>query len=505
MTVTNNYSLQLPLVGGDLNVWGGELNNGAITIADNALGGTQATAITSADVTITTAQFANAIFVVTGALTGNRNLIIPFSPNSGSVACAGRFVLVNNTTGAFNLSVITQAAGSVGVTVPQGFTAFLYSDGTNVGFASRGLAAYVQSVNGNPNGQLAGTAGSVNTNASLAFDYTNGNFWICTTTGNSASAVWSQPSLAVRRGFDTAINLQLIATVPGNNLTVTLAAGDTGLAPTVSDPITVVFPSNTGNSGAPVQVNVTIALSIATATGASFGSAANTPFRLWYVLFYNGGTPVLGVINCSTPTGIFPLNEARAANSVLLSGASTSAGVFYTPGGTVANSVFRILGFIEYEGTTLVTPGTYTSVPDWVRLFGPGVKKPGDVVQIAYATNGGGSTSSGSPQTLSNVAITPTSKSNLVLVQGAGQFADFGPSNVPVNAGIYRGSTLLGGINQIVASGGSIGVVAGLNFIALDAPGANTSQTYAVKYFSSNSVNIVSAGNNSIVVQEIMG
>jgi|SRR5580693_7373408 hypothetical protein len=51
--------------------------------------------------------------------------------------------------------------------------------------------AQFQSVNGNPNGQLAGTAGSSTIPASVAWDYTNDILYVCTTTGTSTTAVWT--------------------------------------------------------------------------------------------------------------------------------------------------------------------------------------------------------------------------------------------------------------------------------------------------------------------------
>lgn len=209
--VTNNYSLVQPLVGGDLNTWGGVLNNGTIAATDSALGSTFAVSITSLDVTLTTAQFQNAVFNVIGILTGNHSLIVPLSPNSMTVACGGRFVVVNNTTGNFNLTVISAASGSTGVIVPQGGTAFLYSDGTNVGYSANGLPGYVQASNGNPNGQLAGVAASVNTNAQLAFDYINAILYACATTGTSTTAVWTNvvagsAPLPVPQGYLTPVS-----------------------------------------------------------------------------------------------------------------------------------------------------------------------------------------------------------------------------------------------------------------------------------------------------------
>ena len=189
--VTNNYGLTQPQVGGDLNTWGGVLNSAVIGVLDTILGANFAVAITTNDVTITASQFQNAVFIVSGALTGNRNLIIPLSPNSATLACGGRFVVINNTTGNYNLTVVTAATASTGIVVPQGATAFLYSDGTNVGYCANGLPGYALASNGNPNKSLAGTAASVNTNAQFAFDYANSILYICTTTGNAAGAVWT--------------------------------------------------------------------------------------------------------------------------------------------------------------------------------------------------------------------------------------------------------------------------------------------------------------------------
>lgn len=195
MTVTNNYNLTLPTVGGDNNAWGTLLNNGVISALDAALGSSLAVTINSADVNLTVSQFQNMAFLLTGTLTGDRNLIVPLSPNSATVACGGRFIVVNGTTGSYNVTVKTIAVGSTGVVVPRGTAVALYSDGTNVGYDNSGLPAVILAVNGNPNGQLAGTAGSVNTRASIAYDYTNSALYVCTTTGTSSTAVWTAVSL----------------------------------------------------------------------------------------------------------------------------------------------------------------------------------------------------------------------------------------------------------------------------------------------------------------------
>lgn len=183
MTVTNNYSLTLPTVGGDTNLWGGLLNNGVITVLDSILGGNLAVSMTSSNVPLTVSQFQNAAYTITGLLTGNLNLTIPLSPNSATVACAGNFTVDNQTTGAFTITVLTVASGSTGVVVPQGFKSFLYSDGTNVSFTDGQARSTLVTVAGNPNGVVSGVAGAANTVASLLLDRTNGIIYACTSTG----------------------------------------------------------------------------------------------------------------------------------------------------------------------------------------------------------------------------------------------------------------------------------------------------------------------------------
>lgn len=73
-------------------------------------------------------QTDNAIFVLSGVLTGNINVLFP----NGKTKL---FMVKNSTTGAFTLSIGANnsgvPAGSVAV-IPQGATGMFYSDGTNV-------------------------------------------------------------------------------------------------------------------------------------------------------------------------------------------------------------------------------------------------------------------------------------------------------------------------------------------------------------------------------------
>ena len=102
--------------------------------AENSTNGFFTTAITVSDVTLTTAEgMENKVLETTGTLTGNRDLIVP--------TLESNWLVVNNTAGAFDMEVRTDAG--LGVVVPQGGSAWVYCDGTDVilGLTFQGAAA----------------------------------------------------------------------------------------------------------------------------------------------------------------------------------------------------------------------------------------------------------------------------------------------------------------------------------------------------------------------------
>lgn len=291
-------------------------------------------------------------------------------------------------------------------------------------------------------------------------------------------------------GFTDAVNINLQASVGSNILTIALKT-KAGNDPSASDQVLIPFRDTTLTSGDPVWVSVTSALSINTnATGATLASQNNKPFRFWVVAFNNAGSAVLALWHSgagASSIALNPMNEATLQSTTGISAAATSAGVFYTPNGTsLSGKAFRILGYIEYV-TGLATAGTYSAAPDIVQLFGPGIKKPGDIVQAAYATATSGTTSSTTVQTATNttVSLTPTSTANPVVVRATGVIGTV--SNVNGNlAQISRGSgpTLIGTKVSAAASTNSGGtpVTASIpvTLEVLDAPNTTSSQGYTV-------------------------
>lgn len=508
-TVTDNRNLTQPEVGADDGTWGGILNTAMIGYLDNILGATQALSVTSADVNVTIAQWNNAAIKLTGTLTGNRNIVLPLNANSGTVAVGGLFVVDNQTDGAFNVTVKTAATGSTGVIARQGVKTYLYSDTQNVWYADD-ASLHLIPYSGNPNGFVAGTAASVNAPPSVVWDYTNAILYFCTTTGDSASAVWSQQNASVTRGFDTAVGLQLSVTHTGGNLLNVAVKNSAGVDPTIANPVLCEFQAVSAGktTGSVVQRTISSALSLDTnALGASLGTATNRPFRIWIALFDNAGTPVLALRNCSTPTAIYPLAEYGVSSTVSIGAGATSAGVWYTPSGvTLSNSAFRLIGYCEYTAG-LVTPGTYVTDPTNVVIFGPGIKKPGDVIQTQYvaSTTAASTTSASFAQLTSSPAITlnMTSLINLVDVAFAGDTrATSTSSNFLLQ--LARNSVQIGNLSS--NTNGTTGLIM-MSCMAFDFP-----QTAAPVYslygsISSGGTGIVGGPSNQIVLKasEIMG
>lgn len=187
--------LVLQVTGSNTGTWGSDLNTNAITITDQLLGTTLSYSISTGTSNLTQAQSQNLAFLLTGTLTGNVTVTLPLNlATSLTTAVGGIFIFNNQTTGNFTVTVQTVASGSTGVTISQGVRAILYSDTVNVTFANDGgpsAAFKIRSVAGNPNGTVAGTAGSATTLADVLSDRTNNEIWFCTTTGSSSTAVWS--------------------------------------------------------------------------------------------------------------------------------------------------------------------------------------------------------------------------------------------------------------------------------------------------------------------------
>lgn len=307
-------------------------------------------------------------------------------------------------------------------------------------------------------------------------------------------------------------NGTLVASVTGNAVTVALKTL-AGANPSTADPVMIAFRDSTLTSGAPVVITITAATSATMSSGSTGGASNATPFRFWVVAFNDAGTVRLGIVNCSTSTQIYPLNEGVLASSTAEggAGAADSPGVIYT-GVAVTSKAFRILGYMDW-GSGLTTAGTYATAPTEVQLFGPGIKRPGEVVQIIQMQTSTDTPTSVNGQgnrviTTMAQAITPTASPNLIRVHGVGGLFSTSVSS-SANAVIYRNNTQV--VTNAIQMYPQSFYISGLSMLGLDKPGTTASTTYAAYLWSSGGTNVeflpsgVGGQTGTLVLEEIQG
>lgn len=256
-------------------------------------------------------------------------------------------------------------------------------------------------------------------------------------------------------------NLSLTLTVAASALTIALKDRD-GSDPSAASPVSAGMRNVTVATGDFTVQNVVAANSLVVSSGSTLGTANGVPFRLWIVLFNDGGTLRLGVINCVTSaagagagrdvSAIYPLSAWGIASSTAEggAGAADSAQTFYT-GTAVTSKAFVVIGYATWE-SGLATAGTWSSGPTRIQLFGPGVPLPGQVVQGQRTDTGSAATGTTQIPTDSTIpqntegdqylsqAITPQSAANVLRVNACAMLSNSGAGSW-LAAALFRDST----------------------------------------------------------------
>lgn len=283
------------------------------------------------------------------------------------------------------------------------------------------------------------------------------------------------------QGMGVPTNLAIAASVGSNQLTVSLV-GTNLAAPSATNPIGIAFRDPTIANGEVVPRTVTAATSITLNSGSTMGVANNNqPFRLWCVAFDNAGTVCVALINCSTLTEVFALVEDVPQTSQSGTVGGNTAGLFYANVSAITAKSVRILGYLEWA-SGLAAVGVWAAGPTTIQLFGPGQRKPGDVVQMNYSAS-------------ASVSITPTSKANLVKFSA---FASYTlSSGVSGTIALKRASTTI--LTQGLANGATSTTIMVAGGVVLDTPGAASSTAYTINN------TLGSLSQESLLVEEIMG
>ena len=316
------------------------------------------------------------------------------------------------------------------------------------------------------------------------------------TTSGTCSVSTTAPAV----GFST-INTGLSASIASNALTINLTTAG-GATPSAASPVLVPFQNN----GQITWASITSALSVTAPSGSTFGVANATPFRLWIILYYNGGSPQLALFQSLTVasgkvTQIAPIVESAKGTTSAISGA-TSAGIPYSMSAISAASPIKVLGYVEYA-SGLTTGGSFASAPTNIVLFHGNMPLPGQPVgprmQTALVAQTGFSSVTASPYL--SQAITPTSPINIVRLVMFGYAATAGTGYF-VALVPYRNSSAIGQTQYVGSGAGTVDGV--YSFDMLDAPFASSSVTYSIDAWA----NVANQGgwvqDGTIHIEEIM-
>lgn len=218
------------------------------------------------------------------------------------------------------------------------------------------------------------------------------------------------------------LNGVITSSVAGNAVTFALTGLD-GNAPSSAEPVYVAFRNSTATNGNYVVRTITAAATLTLSSGVTLGTANGVPFRIWIVAVDTGTGIQLGAVNTLSGVNIMALQD----NSLYTTSTpGNSAQTIYTTSGLSSEPV-RLLGYFDWA-SGLVTAGTWASDATYKQLFGPGVPRPGDVVQIVRTDSGAVATGTtilpydnSIPQITEgdqylSQAITPTASPNILAV-----------------------------------------------------------------------------------------
>lgn len=328
-------------------------------------------------------------------------------------------------------------------------------------------------------------------------------------------------SLSGGRESDSLIGGYLSWSVSGNALTVAVKTWS-GSDPSPAEPVYYRIRSATAATGLPEYRELTAATAITINDTALLGTANGIAFRIWAVVFNDGGTDRLAVINCTTTSAnvgsgrnvdsIYPLSAWGIASATQEDNSSDSAGVFYSNGASVTSKAYATLGYATWE-SGLATAGTWSSGPTRVQLFGPGVPLPNTpiqhvrVIKTSAATGNAGAVpeddsipqNNEGNQLMDTATITPTSAANAVNVFHHGVYGHDGSGANQVPCSIFRDSAA-----SAVATTGKVHSPASAanhdfeyNVIARLLAGGTSAQDYKVR--------IGNGANNTFTINGVGG
>jgi hypothetical protein len=362
--------------------------------------GAASIAVSSTAITVRPVQAAKKILILTGTLSANTTVTLP--------AWVYEWTIINNTA-MVTFTLLLNTASGTGVYLQAGALS-VRGDGTNIVQDAKSTApattptqypqaqqvtsgalwtataggtanALTASLSFSPNTIASGqeftvVAAAANTSTTVTLALTLGSAAAVTynvTKGNNAALAQGDipaagyPCVFVYNPTTGAVVLTNPATgiVPTPTVfpSISVAVASNALTGTFNATAIIPFRNATLTSGAPVSATIAANLTLVVPSTATLGTIAATQARLIWLLLYNGGTPVLGVVNLA---GGVNLDETTLISSTAISTGATSNNVVYSTA-AITSSPFRVIGFCDI---TESTAGTWATAPTVVQGIG---------------------------------------------------------------------------------------------------------------------------------------
>ena len=267
-------------------------------------------------------------------------------PSGGNMASGWNTTLKNIGAGAVTVTVTSGTVNGAGTLVlNQNDSAIWYSQGTSAYWAVV-IPAPVAAV------------------GSLRYDTTQ-------------ALTTAQQGIALKNIGESVylINGKLVESHAANAATFTVQTLGSA-TPSATDPVGVSFQDGS-------TLWITAALSITIPSGQALGGGNSIPFRLWFAIANNAGTPVLVVRNCVSQTTIITNNISGFDGRGILSAVTPVASSKQTnySSANITNVLYQLIAFADYE-SGLTTSTAWTVSPTRIALVGPSTPLPGTPIQF---------------------------------------------------------------------------------------------------------------------------
>jgi hypothetical protein len=270
-TFSSRLRIELPGLGELTNTWGTTLNNDLGTLIEEAIAGIASiTHDDSASYTMSASNGSSdqsrcAVLSVTGTLTANRNIVCPTSSKL--------YLIYNNTTGGFTLTIKT-AAGA-GIAVTAGTKRFVYCDGTNVVDAITSLPSGT-TIGGATVATLTGSETLTNKTITSPTITVRDNVFTMQDNGDPTKQMQLEIS-ALSAGVTAAVSMP--AVTAGAATLVTANATQTLTNKSLTTPTITGTPTASGATWPDLGAVTTVDINGGSVDGATIGAAARSTIR----------------------------------------------------------------------------------------------------------------------------------------------------------------------------------------------------------------------------------